>query len=93
MNELYNYEKFTINMELLNQLIEKIAHKEIKDVIKKMVKFHGYDRITFTELEDMLYNILDGEEDDDGTNHYQDNQEDLGHSKLSNSIHQLNHSI
>ena len=39
MNELYNYETYTINMELLNQLIEKIAHVEIKEVIKKMVKF------------------------------------------------------
>ena len=27
-----------------------------------MVKVHGYDRITFTELEDMLYDILEGEE-------------------------------
>ena len=72
MNELYNYENLTINMDLLNQLIEKIAHKEIKDVIKKMLKFHGYDRITFTELEDMLYNILDGEEGNDEINHYQD---------------------
>ena len=65
MNELYNYENCTINMELLNQLIEKIAHLEIREVIKKMIKFHGYDRITFTELEDMLYNILEGEEGED----------------------------
>ena len=27
-----------------------------------MVKVHGYDRITFTELEDMLYDVLEGEE-------------------------------
>ncbi len=28
-----------------------------------MVKYHGYDRITFTELEEMLYDVLEGEND------------------------------
>jgi hypothetical protein len=30
-------------------------------VLRKMVKVHGYDRITFTELEEMLYHVLEGE--------------------------------
>ncbi len=60
MNELYNYQDYTINMDLLNQLVEKISQHEIKDIIRKMLKYHGYDRITFTELEEMLYNVLEG---------------------------------
>lgn len=51
MNELYDYENCTINMELLNQLIDKISQQEIREVLSKMLKFHSYDRITFTELE------------------------------------------
>lgn len=26
-----------------------------------MLKYHTYERITFTELEEMLFNILEGE--------------------------------
>ena len=79
-------------MELLNQLIEKIAHTEIKEVIKKMVKFHGYDRITFTELEEMLYDVLEGDEANEDAEHYHANHDENGHSKLENSIHKLNQS-
>jgi hypothetical protein len=89
MNELYNYESSTINMELLSQLIEKIAHVEIKEVIKKMVKFHGYDRITFTELEEMLYDVLEGDCGDEGR---PEREDEVDCSRLKDSIHKINQS-
>ncbi len=58
MTELYDYENCTINIELLNQLIDKISQQEMRVVLSKMLKFHTYERITFTELEEMLYNVL-----------------------------------
>jgi hypothetical protein len=61
MDWLYDYEKLTVDVEALNGMVDKVELKEVREVLRKMVKAHGYDRVTFTELEEMLYHVLEGE--------------------------------
>lgn len=74
MNELYDYEKCTVDMEMLATLIDQVTQREIKSVLRKMLKYHTYERITFTELEEMLFDILErpeGEEMGGGGSAYE----------------------
>lgn len=41
---------------------ESEMFRSIKDVLRKMLKIAAYERISFTELEEMLYDILEKNE-------------------------------
>ena len=58
MNPLYNFNNLTINTEEMNELINKIEDIDLQLILTKMLKYHSYERITFTELEEMLFDII-----------------------------------
>ena len=58
MNRLYNFNTLTINTEDMNELINKIEDLDLQLILTKMLKYHSYERITFTELEEMLFDII-----------------------------------
>lgn len=58
MNRLYNFNNLTINTEDMNELINKIEDIDLQLILTKMLKYHSYERITFTELEEMLFDII-----------------------------------
>lgn len=83
-------------MELLGQLVEKISQQEIREIIRRMVKGQGWDRITWTELEEMLYDVLEGGGREEGESERRggedgEDHEGMGHSRLETSIHRLTH--
>lgn len=48
MNYLYNFNTFTVNLEEITTLIEKIEDRDLREILRKMLKPHSYERITFT---------------------------------------------
>ena len=50
MHHLYNYESYTINIELMNDEIHKIKDYTLQKILIKMLKVQTYERITFAEL-------------------------------------------
>lgn len=58
MHHLYNYESYTINIELMNDEIHKIKDHTLQKILIKMLKVQTYERITFAELEDMLFEYI-----------------------------------
>ena len=48
MNYLYNFNTFTVNLEEITTLIEKIEDRDLREILRKMLKHHSYERITFT---------------------------------------------
>ena len=59
MNFLYDLDQMEIDFTGLNRLVQNVCDDEIRHILKKMMKVAPYERITFTELEDMLYGILE----------------------------------
>lgn len=43
---------------MLQEEIRKVKDGDLQSVLKQMLKVHSYERITFTELEEMLYEII-----------------------------------
>ena len=58
LSHVYNSLSYTIDNEEINGLVDVITDKDLKNVLKKMLKYHSYERITFTSLEEMLYEII-----------------------------------
>jgi hypothetical protein len=58
MSHLYNFNAFTINFDMLVEEVRKITDINLQNIVKKMLKPQSYDRISFTELEEMLFEIL-----------------------------------
>ena len=58
LHYLYNFSTYTINVEEIGLLTGAIHDTDLRNILGKMLKFHSYERITFTELEEMLYEII-----------------------------------
>lgn len=43
---------------MLNEEIKKIGDGNIQTIVRKMLKPQTYDRISFTELEEMLFEVI-----------------------------------
>jgi hypothetical protein len=47
MSHLYNFNAFTLNLELLAEEVRNITDSKLQSIVKKMVKPQTYDRISF----------------------------------------------
>jgi hypothetical protein len=48
MSLLYNYNSHSIDQSQLNSLLEEVEDMDLQLILKKMLKIHTYERITFT---------------------------------------------
>lgn len=58
MTELYS-DEMNIDIPQLNKRILRVESIQMRDIFIKMLKVAPYERISFTELEEMLYSILE----------------------------------
>jgi serine/threonine protein kinase len=58
LTHLYDPLTYTLDYEELNDLLLRVKSADLREVLKKMLKQHSYDRITFTELEEMLFEVI-----------------------------------
>lgn len=47
MYHLYNYDTYTINLELMHEEINKVKHHMLQKILVKMLKIQTYERISF----------------------------------------------
>ena len=86
MTHLYNLDNYTINFEELREYLTSIEDSDIREVLSKMLKSHSYERITFTELEEMLYEMISKNDKNGQTSTSTLQQEQDQISKLEESI-------
>ena len=48
LHDIYNFNTYTINNEEINELINMIYDEDLKKILVKMLRYHSYERITFT---------------------------------------------
>lgn len=77
MSHLYR-RNLSMDTGKLSHYIDSIENKEIKNVLAKMCKLAHYDRISFPELEDMLFEILEKSDTQGSEAFTQGTQSDLG---------------
>ena len=59
---LYDKNSQTLNPQLLAQSMQQVEDPQLSCVLEKMLKVPSYERITFPELEEMLYAMMGGSE-------------------------------
>ena len=58
LSHLYDFHVFSLNMEQVNRLVSEVRDRDLRHILGKMLKVHSYERIMFTELEEMLEEVV-----------------------------------
>jgi len=58
LNHLYNLKNSTLDYEEVCTLVSEVQDQDVQVILQKMLKWHSYERIVFTELEEMLFEMI-----------------------------------